>query len=325
MIKSLFKRRETTLFLSLAVFCALVTLRAPGFLSAGNIDTVLNDTCALIIVALGQLLVIMIGGIDLSVSAVMAFTGMVTALMNQHLPGFPAWAYLPMGIAMGAALGAVTGSFVAYGGLPPLIASLGTMSVYRGFVYLMSDGAWVTTHEMTAGYLSIPSLPILGVPSMIWIMILVFALAAVFMRYTSSGRELYAFGGNRTAALYAGVRERKVEMTALLISGTLAGLTGVLWVSRYGMAHSETASGFDLQTVASCVLGGVSMSGGSGTPFGVLIGALFFGLINNALTVTRLSPFYQMAIQGVVILFAVVSNTLVDRRTQLKLIARRKI
>ncbi len=302
-----------------------MSLRAPTFLSAANINTVLNDTCALIIVSLGQLLVIMIGGIDLSVSAVMAFTGIITALMNQHMPGIPAGLYLPMGVAMGAALGALTGSLVAFGGLPPLIASLGTMSVYRGIVFLVSDGAWVTTHEMTAGYLSLPSFPILGVPSMIWMMVLIFCLAVVFMRYTSTGRELYAFGGNRTAALYAGVRERKVEMTALVLSGTLAGLAGVLWVSRYGMAHSETAAGFDLQTVASCVLGGVSMSGGSGTPVGVLVGALFFGLINNALTVSRLSPFYQMAIQGFIILFAVISNTLVDRRTQLRLIARRKI
>jgi rhamnose transport system permease protein len=160
---------------------------------------------------------------------------------------------------------------------------------------------------------------------MIWIALLAVAAAALFMRSTSSGREIYAFGGNKTAARFAGVSERKVELLVFTASGLLSGLVGVLWVSRYGMAHSETAAGFELQTVAACVLGGVSMSGGSGTVIGVLVGALFFGAINNALTVINFSPFYQMAIQGFVILFAIVANTLIDRRNQMLLVARRKI
>jgi rhamnose transport system permease protein len=324
--KNPLKSREMTLLLILIAFCALVTIRSPVFLSGGNLSTVLNDSSALVIVSLGQFMVIMAtGGIDLSVSAIMAFTGMVTALMNQAYPGFPAWIYLPMGLLMGALLGGITGSFVAFGGIPPLMASLGAMSVYRGLVFVMSNGAWVTTHEMTPSFLALPTFPVLGIPSMIWIMIIVSVIAAIFVRFTSTGREFYALGGNKTAALFAGVREKKVEIGCFLASGLAAGLAGVLWVSRYGMAHSETASGFDMQTVAACVLGGVSMSGGSGTALGVLIGALFFGLINNALTVTHISPFYQTLIQGFVILFAIVSNTLVDRRTQIKLLARRRI
>jgi rhamnose transport system permease protein len=110
-----------------------------------------------------------------------------------------------------------------------------------------------------------------------------------------------------------------------VVSGLLSGLAGVLWVSRYGMAHSETAAGFELQTVAACVLGGVNMAGGSGSVPGVVIGAIFFGLINNALTVIDVSPFFQTAIQGFIILFAIVSNTLIDRRNQALLVARRKI
>jgi len=324
-IKSLFKRKEATLALSLVALGAIVMLRAPIFLSSNNIANILNDTSTLAIVALGQFLVILIGGIDLSVASVVAFTGMAAALMNNAMPGVPAWIYVPLGIAMGAMLGAISGSLVAWGKLPPMIATLGTTSIYRGIVYVMSKGAWVTTHEMTPGFLATPSTPFLGVPSMIWMAAIVVAAAALFMRRTATGRELYAFGGNKTAAAFAGVNERKVEMVAFIVSGMLSGLVGVLWVSRYGMAHSETAMGFDMQTIASCVLGGVSMSGGSGTPLGVLLGALFFGVVNNALTVVRFSPFYQMAIQGFIILFAVVSNTLVDRKTQLKLIARRKI
>jgi len=253
-MKRLFKRKEMTVVISLMALCLLVSLRAPGFLAPKNIDSILNDTCALIIVALGQFMVILIGGIDLSVASTMAFTGMATALINQYNPGIPAWLLLPAGAAIGAVLGMATGSLVAYGGLPPIIASIATMSVYRGIVFVMNKGAWVTPHEMTADYLAIPSAPFLGVSSMIWITVAVIAAAAVFMRLTSSGREVYAFGGNKTAALFAGVSERKVEMVVFTISGLLAGLVGVLWVSRYGMAHSETAAGFELQTVAACVL-----------------------------------------------------------------------
>jgi len=324
-MKRLLKRKETTVVVSLLALCFLVSLRAPGFLAPKNVDSILNDTCALIIVALGQFMVILIGGIDLSVASTMAFTGMSTALINQYNPGVPAWLLLPLGGLIGAALGSVTGSLVAYGRLPPIIASIATMSVYRGVVFVMSKGAWVTPHEMTAGYLAIPSSPFLGLSSMIWIAVAAVAAAAVFMRLTTSGREIYAFGGNKTAALFAGVSERKVEMVVFIVSGLLSGIVGVLWVSRYGMAQSETAAGFELQTVAACVLGGVSMTGGSGTVVGVLIGALFFVAINNALTVINFSPFYQMAIQGFVILFAIVSNTLIDRRNRMLLAARRKI
>jgi rhamnose transport system permease protein len=324
-MKRVFKRKEMTVALSLVALCLLVSLRVPSFLAPKNVDSILNDTCPLIIVALGQFMVILIGGIDLSVESIMAFTGMATALMNQHMPGIPAGLFLPAGAAIGAALGLITGSLVAYGGLPPIIASIATMSVYRGIVFVMSKGAWVTPHEMTAGYLSLPSASFLGVSSMIWIMAAIVAAAAVFMRLTSSGREIYAFGGNKNAALFAGVSERKVELVIFTISGILSGIVGVLWVSRYGMAQSETAAGFNLQTVAACVLGGVSMAGGSGTVLGVVIGALFFGVINNALTVINVSPFFQMAIQGFIILFAIVANTLIDRRNQALLVARRKI
>jgi rhamnose transport system permease protein len=324
-MKRILKSREATLLLSLVALVLLVTLRSPSFIGPKNLNGILNDTCALLIVSLGQFLVILIGGIDLSVASVMAFTGMVTALMNQYSPGFPAWLLLPVGAAIGAGLGAINGSLVAFGALPPMIATIATMSIYRGFVYVFSKGAWVLSRDMTPAYLSLPSSLFLGLTSMVWITLGVIALAWVFMRYTSSGREIYAFGGNKTAARLAGVRERKVEMLVMTASGMLAGLVGVLWVARYGNAHSETAAEFHMQTVAACVLGGVSFVGGAGTVAGVVIGALFFGVINNALTVVHISPFFQMAIQGVVILAAIVANTLLDRKSQARLAARRKI
>jgi rhamnose transport system permease protein len=324
-MRRILKRRESTLLISLIVLVLLVSLRSPTFIGPKSLNSILNDTSALIIVALGQSLVILIGGIDLSVASVMAFSGMVTALLNQHFPGIPAWAFLPIAAALGACLGSLSGALVAFGRLPPLIATIATMSIYRGFVYVLSRGNWVLARDMSHSFLAIPSTKMLGLSSMVWVAILMAVAAGAFMRLSSSGREVYAFGGNKVAANFAGVSERKVEMLVLTASGLLAGLAGVLWVSRYGMAQSETASGFEMQTVAACVLGGMSFVGGSGSVIGVVIGAIFFGVINNALTVIHISPFFQMVIQGFIIIFAVVSNTLIDRRNQMKLVARRKI
>lgn len=324
-MKRLLKRKETTIFGLLILLCAVVLLRAPGFLAPKNINTILNDSSLLVIVALGQFMVILIGGIDLSVASTIALTGMVAALANQAFPDIPAWLLLPTGAISGAVLGSVTGALVAFGGLPPIIASLGTMSIYRGLVYLVLKGSWVTATHMSPGFLALPNTSILGLSSMEWLAILVALGAALFMARSASGREIYAYGGNKTAALFAGVRSRKVEVLVFTVSGLLTGIAGVLWVSRYGVSQSETAAGFELQTVAACVLGGVSMAGGSGTVVGVVLGAVFFGAINNALTVVRFSPFFQMAIQGFIILFAVISNTLIDRRNQAKLAARRNV
>ncbi len=324
-MKRLFKRKETTIFGLLILLCAVVSLRASGFLAPKNMNTILNDSSILVMVALGQFMVILIGGIDLSVASTIALTGMVTALTNQAFPGFPAWLLIPVGALSGAFLGSLTGALVAFGGLPPIIASLGTMSIYRGIVYLVLKGSWVTATKMSPGFLALPNTPILGLSSMEWLAILVALCAALFMAKTASGREIYAFGGNKTAALFAGVRSRKVEVLVFAVSGLLTGIAGVLWVSRYGVSQSETAAGFELQTVAACVLGGVSMAGGSGTVPGVVLGAIFFGAINNALTVVRFSPFFQMAIQGFIILFAVISNTLIDRSNQARLAARRNV
>ena len=315
-MKKLLKRKETTVFILAVILTLVVALRAPGFIAPKSLLNIVVDTCILIIVATGQFGVILIGGIDLSVGSSMALVGMGAAMLNQFNPGIPTWFFLPFSVAAGAALGAVGGILVGFGRLPPLIASLGMMSAYRGLVFILSKGQWVTANEMTEGFRRIPEGLTLGLPHMFWAALLVAIVMHVFMRHTRSGRDVYAIGGNPTAARFAGVSQRKVEINVFLISGALAGLAGLLYVSRYGIAQNETASGFEMQTVAAAVLGGVNIAGGSGCVLGVVIGALFLGVVNNALPVLRLSPFLQMAIQGFIILAAVVANTLVDQRNK---------
>lgn len=323
-VKSLLEKREVSLILLIVVLLIVVTFRAPRFLAGDNIQRIVNDTIILIMVAIGQFLVILTGGIDLSVGSTIAFSGMAAALINQANPALPAPVVLVIGILVGMALGMFNGAIVAFGKVPPIITTLGTMSIFRGFTFVISRGQWVTAHEMSESYMNLPHGNFLGLTNLIWWGVLVCAVMLYFSRYTRSGREIYAIGGNKTAAKFVGVSEKKIQFLIFTISGLLSGLAGVMWTARYAAAVNETATGFELQTVAACVIGGVSIAGGSGAVTGVILGALFIGIINNALPVVNLSPFYQMFIQGFIVLFAMLINTLADKRQEKMLLNRRR-
>lgn len=318
-IKEILKKREATLVLLILVLSLAVSLRAPGFLGGDNINRIVNDTSILIMVAIGQFFVILTGGIDLSVGSIIAFSGMAASMMNQSSPDTPVFLILMAGTLIGLALGAVNGLFVALGKVPPIIATLGTMSIYRGFTFVLSKGQWVTAHEMTESYMALPKGHFLGISNLIWASLIVSLLTFLFSRYTRSGREIYAIGGNKTAAKFVGVSERKINLIIFSLSGALCGIAGVMWTSRYAAAVNETATGFELMTVAACVLGGVNIAGGAGAVPGVILGALFLGIINNALPVVNFSPFYQMFIQGFIVLLAMFINTMMDKRSEKKL------
>lgn len=322
-LKILIKKREVTLIILILALTAVVTFRAPGFIKITNISRILNDTSILMMVAIGQFFVILTGGIDLSVGAIIAFSGMAASMMNQYNPGIPVILVLLTGLAIGVVLGAINGALVTFGKVPPIITTLGTMSIYRGFTFVLSKGQWVTAHEMTESYMNIPHGHFIGITNLIWSAVVVIVLTWYFSKYTRSGREVYAIGGNKTAARFVGVSEKKVNMIIFTLSGLLCGLAGVMWTARYAAAVNETAAGFELQTVAACVLGGVSIAGGSGGIPGVVLGALFLGIINNALPVVNLSPFFQMLIQGVVVLAAMFVNTLMDKKQEKSALKRR--
>ena len=323
-LEKILQNRELNLVLLTAVLLIVVTLRAPSFLHLRNIERIINDTAILIMVASGQLLVILTGGIDLSVGSTIAFSGMAVSMMNQYNPEMPIVLLIISGILIGTLLGAFNGACVAFGKVPPVITTLGTMSIFRGLTFVLSKGQWVTAHEMTEAYMDIPKGRMFLIPNLTVWAIVVFAIMFYFIRYTRSGREIYAVGGNKTAAHFVGVSEKKVNFMVFTIAGALCGLAGVMWTARYAAAVNETATGFELQTVAACVLGGVSLAGGAGTLTGVVMGSLFLGIINNALPVVNLSPFFQMGIQGLVVLAAIVANVIMEQRNEKKLLAGRR-
>lgn len=308
---SLLKSRETILGLAILALLALIASRFPGFVAPANLARVFTDTAPLILLALGQMAVILTKCIDLSVAANLALCGMVAALMNGA--GVPLPLILLAVVALGAALGAVNGLLVWKLGIPSIVVTLGTMTIYRGSIFLMTGGAWINAHQMSEGFKALPRHILLGLPVMAWIALAAIAAVAILLTRTALGRALYAVGGNPHAAVYTGISVGRTQFAAFVLSGALAGLTGYLWVARYAVAYVDIAGGFELDVVAACVIGGIAIAGGSGTVAGAVMGALFLGIIKNALPVVGISPFWQMAISGSAILLAIAFNAMSRR------------
>ncbi|SPF81627.1 ABC transporter permease [Pseudoprimorskyibacter insulae] len=312
-MKQLLSSRELILSAAIVVMLGLIATRFPGFVAPGNLADVFNDTSPLIILAIGQMIVILTKCIDLSVAANLALTGMVCAMINVAAPGVPVAVIVFVAIALGALLGAFNGILVWKLDIPPIVVTLGTMTIYRGIIFLISDGKWVNSHEMSDAFKAFPRAEALGLPMLSWLAILMVVIFFVLMTRTTLGRAFYAVGGNPHAAVYTGINVGKSQFWAFVFSGALAGLTGYLWVSRYAVAYVDIALGFELDVVAACVIGGIAISGGIGSVGGAVLGALFLGVIKNALPVINVSPFWQMAISGSAIIIAIAVNTRAGR------------
>lgn len=309
--------REAGIAIFILILAVLVTLRAPAFLTLNNFRDILLNISILSIVALAQTMVIITKGIDLSVGSIIGLVAMMVAFVFKASPEFPVVLSLPLGMLLGATLGAFNGLIISYGRVPPIIATLGTLSIYRGLVFFYSQGTWINSFELPAAFKQLSKGTPLGLPNMVIIAIL-FALAVYyFLNHTRTGRNIYAVGSNAEAAQMAGIPRQRIIFLVYVLTGLAAGLAAVLWVSRFESAQTNTALGFELQTVAASVVGGVSISGGVGHGAGAwLLGALLLGMIDNSLPLLRISPFWQLALQGLLILTAVVVDNLILRRSQ---------
>lgn len=316
LLQVLVRFRELGIVAFILVLAALVGLRAPAFLSVDNFRDILLNIAILVIVALGQMLVIITRGIDLSVGSIIGLSAMMVSFTLVAFPGLPLPLALLLGVVLGATLGALNGLIITAGKVPPIIATLGTMSIYRGLIFFYSEGAWVNAFELPEGFRRMAKAAPLGVPNLILFAIAAVLLVAFFLAYTRRGRDIYTVGSNPDAARFAGIRTEQVIFSVYVLSGLLAGLAGVLWASRFEAAQTNTALGFELQTVAAPVVGGVNIFGGSGGVLGVVLGAFLLGIIQNALTLVQISPFWQLAAQGLLILVAVVFDAVVLRRVQ---------
>ncbi len=308
------KSREAALALIVAGLIVVVGLRAPVFLTLDSLYGMMVDTSFLFMLALAQMAIILTRGIDLSVASNLALTGMVTALFASAYPAVPMPFVVLLAIAVGAGFGLINGLLIANLNIPPIVVTLGTLAVYRGLIFVIAGGAWLTSDDMSPAFVAFPKVNILGINILLWFAVAVSAAFYVFLNYAAAGRSLYAIGGNPVAARFCGINMPRHLLMVYALAGAVSGLCGTLWVSRYGIAYVDIANGFELTIIAACVIGGVSIAGGIGSVPGALLGALFLGVVVNALPVINVSPFWQMAISGAVILTAVIVNARGERK-----------
>jgi rhamnose transport system permease protein len=305
--------RELGLLGFIVALSVFIQFRNPNFLTLENIGDLLTNTAILSILAVGMMLVIVTRGIDLSIGATLALSGMIAAMTVKAFPGLHPFLAILEGTLVGVACGTVLGLLIARGGILPIIATLGMMNVFRGLTFMISDGKWVSAHEMPDSFKAIATGSLFGVNTLVWIAIVIYAVMFYFVNYTRTGRQIDAVGSNPESAQVSGIQNGKILWLVYTIMGGLAGLSGVLWVSKFASAQGDTAMGYEMSVIAACVLGGVSIAGGSGKISGVILGSVLLGILNNALPLINVSPFWQTGIQGTIILVAVVVNVLVKR------------
>ena len=322
LLSTIARQRELSLLAIMFVLGGLVSIAAPQFLTADNISQVMVLASIIAIAAVGEALVIITRNVDLSVEAMIGLVAYcVAVVLEQHTLDAPA--AIVFGIGLGLVLGMINGVIVTVFRVPAIVATLGTLSVFRGIDYLIAGSHQVPLAGLPPGFTDASRDSILGIPVFVVIALIVVIIGSVLLRYTRFGRQLYAVGSNPEAAAILGIPSRRVVFVAFAMCGLLSGVAGVLWVVQFGTINGTAATGVVLAVIAAVVVGGVNIFGGSGTVAGAALGALFLGFIANALILVGLSQFWLQAIYGVVILAAVSADALILRRIQRAAVARR--
>lgn len=319
-MKALLKYEQMALLLSLIGLCIISTIISPVFLSVNNLMNVLRTASLTAICAMGYMFVILLGEMDLSVGSMQAVVGIVSVMILNFTKNVPA--ALLGGIITGAVLGCINGLLVTKAGINSLIASLGTMAILRGSAYIITNGISIQAN--------IPGFEILGTgyigpfPIPFLIAVVIFAALYFVLNKTVFGRNIYAVGGNNSAARLCGINVGRIKMAAYIIVGVLTALSGYILACRLNSAQPNAGDGFEFQVISAVVLGGVSLSGGKGNLTGAVIGVLILSVLSNVLVLAGVSSFYQEVSRGIVILLAVYIDSRNKRMAEKKILIGKK-
>jgi rhamnose transport system permease protein len=304
------RQRELSLIVIMIVLGIVAAIAAPQFLSAGNITNVASLASIAAVAAVGQALVVITRSIDLSIEAMIGLVAYMVALTLEDRV-LDSGQAIVAGIAIGLALGMVNGFVVTVLRVPAIVATLGTLSIFRGIDYLIAGSHQVPVASLPPGFTAAAYDSILGVPIFVWITIGVVATGTLALRYLPFGRHLYAVGSNPEAAEILGIPSRRIVFVAYALCGSLAGVAGVMWVVQFGTINGTAATGFVLAVVAAVVVGGVNIFGGSGSVVGALLGAVMIGIMEQSLFRLQISEFWRDALLGLLILLAVASDAVI--------------
>ena len=312
-LRTILLRREAGIAVMIVLFCLAVGLVKPQFLTPGSLRIVLLLTPLIMIGAMGQMLVIVARHVDLSIGSMLGLTAMASGMMFRYHPEI----WWPLGfvlsIGLGALLGLFNGMLVTLFRLPAIIVTLGTLSLYRGLTFILSNAKQIDRQYVPSALKSMSQTsPIFGIP---WIIFIAFGVALLtywFAMHTRIGRQVYALGSNPVAAPLRGINVTRVTLLVFALSGALSGLAGIMYASRWGFVNpSNTGAGFEFQVIAAVVIGGVSINGGVGSVAGTVLGVLLLGCVSAALPLLGIPGTTQSAIYGAVILVALLIDRLV--------------
>lgn len=293
--------RELSIVFFLGVLGIVLAVFAPGFYNPKNASDILVNISYITIAAIGMTAVILTAQIDISVGAILAACSTVAGLSAKADVPIPL--VFLYAIATGAAIGLVNGLLVAYARIPSIIVTLGTLSVIRGVIILVTGGTWI--YDLPANFRAVGTGTTLGLPNPVWLMLLTLLAGAFVFSHTRWGRSLYAVGSNPAAARLAGINVERTYISVFVLVGALVGLATMAFATRFTTVQSNTGQGFEFLVITAVVVGGTNIFGGSGTAFGSFLGALLVGVTGTALTFLHASAYWEQALQGLFILLAV--------------------
>ncbi len=305
------KSSSFSIFIVLCVMCAIMYIVSKPFRSIDNVLSIARNFSAYAITGIGVSMVIIAGGIDLSLGSVYGFAGVIATMAMADL----GWTVIPsilLGMAAGALFGLFNGALVVKAKLPPFIATLGTLSIARSLCYILTEGYPVT--DVRNRFLFLGQGYIAGIPTPIWMMVIVAVIFAIFLSQTVTGRRIYALGGNEEATRISGINVNRIKLLVYTLCSLLAGFSGIMTASRLGIGQPTSGQGFELDAIAAVIIGGASLDGGEGTVTGTILGAAIMGVLRNALVLLSIKSHWQSLIIGFVIIIAVTADQLKKNR-----------
>ncbi|CAM8627580.1 AraH Ribose/xylose/arabinose/galactoside ABC-type transport systems, permease components [Candidatus Planktophila versatilis] len=316
-ISYVFKKREFGIFLFILILLAIFGSIEPRFFRSENLSAILSSVGILLVVGAGQTLVIVTRNIDLSVGSTLGMAAMVMGMVARSRPDFPIIGLILIAMVVGGICGLINGFLVSFGMIPSIIATLGTLAIFRGAVFLVSDNVQIDPEDVPKGIISLATTSPIGIP---WLLIFAF-LAIVLVWFVSSqtllGKRIYAVGSNPEGAISRGLSFNKITIMVFVFIGVLAGLGGVLYTARYATINpADVGRGLEFDVISAVVIGGTNIFGGSGTALGTALGCILIGILSNGLTVVGVSPFWKACATGFLILLAVAIDNLVRRRQE---------
>jgi ribose/xylose/arabinose/galactoside ABC-type transport system permease subunit len=306
-MKKILRSREFTLFIFILIFIIIVSILSPAFLQMNNITNIINNSIPNIILGCGMTVVIITGGIEIAVGAEMVVASFIAGTVAL-MEGSNLFLVILVALVFGCIMGAINGSLIAFLKVPPIIATLGTLNVFRGALLYITKGKWIV--NLPNWFTGITRDRFLGVPASIYVMITAVILTSLLLKYTKFGRSAYAIGGNRNSALYAGIKINHTLFGVYLYAGLMCGVAGFVNAARLGNIQPNGSVNLELTIIAAVVMGGTSILGGSGTAIGTLIGVIMMSLVDNTLILLYVPTYWQRFVLGAILIITITVNVI---------------